>query len=310
MGGGVRTRAALGAEPARRSAGWRGGSIEFVSHPTLTRLHPTHGHPEAPERLAVLLDDFRDAVEAGPASRSDIERCHDAEYVTLVETIREPTWLDLDTFASETSYEGALLAAGCAIEAVRRQGFALVRPPGHHALPGRAMGFCLFDNVAIAARFAQAELGLERIAIVDFDVHHGNGTQAIFWDDPSVLFVSLHRWPFYPGTGGPGEGNETTINVPLPGGCGDPQYVDAFERIVEPAVRAFDPGLVLVSAGFDGHVADPLADMALTIDGYREIARRCATLGPRVAAVLEGGYNLETLPELVASAYAGFTGSV
>jgi acetoin utilization deacetylase AcuC-like enzyme len=168
------------------------------------------------------------------------------------------------------------------------------------------MGFCFFNNIAIAARVVQRELGLARIAIVDYDVHHGNGTDAIFRDDDSVLFVSLHEWPFYPGTGGPDDQAPTTLNIPLHPGCGDDEYLDAFERLVEPAVAAFEPELVLVSAGFDAHVDDPLASMRVTADGFRELSRRCAGFAPRVAAVLEGGYELETLPGLVAAALDGF----
>jgi acetoin utilization deacetylase AcuC-like enzyme len=273
----------------------------------MERLHPTGPHPESPERQRALLESLDGWEEAGPATEDDVARCHDRGYIERIREISGPTWLDPDTVASETSYEGALLSAGAAIEAVRREGFAIGRPPGHHALPERAMGFCLFGNVAIAARYAQTELGIERVAIVDWDVHHGNGTQAIFWDDPTVFFVSLHQWPFYPGSGGPEEQNETTLNVPLPAGSGDTEYLLAFAEKVEPAVGAFDPELVLVSAGFDAHEQDPLAMMEVTEHGFRQLAERSAALGPRVAAVLEGGYNLATLPSLVHAALEGFS---
>jgi acetoin utilization deacetylase AcuC-like enzyme len=233
--------------------------------------------------------------------------CHTPEHVALVREVDEPVWLDGDTICTASTFEAAALAAGTAIEAALRGGFALVRPPGHHALAARGMGFCVFNNVAVAARAAQERLGIERVAIVDFDVHHGNGTQAIFRDDDSVLFVSLHQWPFYPGSGGPDDQRETTLNVPLSAGSGDEEYLEAFARDVEPVVLRFEPELVLVSAGFDAHVADPLADMQVSENGFRELARRCRALGDRVAAVLEGGYVLETLPGLVDAALDGFT---
>jgi acetoin utilization deacetylase AcuC-like enzyme len=168
------------------------------------------------------------------------------------------------------------------------------------------MGFCIFNNVAIAARAVQAD-GAGNVAIVDFDVHHGNGTQDIFFEDDSVLYVSLHQWPFYPGTGGPTDQGPTTLNVPMSAGSGDEEYLRAFEHVVAPAVQLFEPELVLVSAGFDAHEADPLAGMGVTTEGFRELARRCAALAPRVAAVLEGGYNIETLPALVGVALDGFS---
>jgi acetoin utilization deacetylase AcuC-like enzyme len=275
------------------------------------RLHSPgrHVHAECPERLARLLESFPGYVKSEPAEREAIERAHSAEYVQAMEALETDCWLDPDTYASETTWEAAILAAGCAIRAAEQEGFALARPPGHHASAERAMGFCIFNNVAIAARHAQSELGVDRVAIVDFDVHHGNGTEAIFRDDQSVLFVSLHQWPFYPGTGGPGTSDEHTRNVPLPAGSGDAEYAQAFREAVEPAVRAFDPGLVLVSAGFDAHTDDPLGGMRLSVDGFRELARRSASLGPKTAAVLEGGYNLETLPGLVEAALEGFDSS-
>jgi acetoin utilization deacetylase AcuC-like enzyme len=168
------------------------------------------------------------------------------------------------------------------------------------------MGFCLFANVAVAARWAQVNLVAERVAILDWDVHHGNGTQDIFWSDPSVLFISLHQWPFWPGSGGPGEGNETTINVPLEAGSGDGEYADAFEQIVEPAVRAFKPELLLVSAGFDAGAGDLIGDMEVTEAGFADMAARARELCERVALVLEGGYTLETLPGFVRAAAEAF----
>ncbi len=253
-----------------------------------------------------LHERFPEYEVGEPASRAQVELVHDSTYVGAIQAIDRDVWLDPDTYANDGTCEAASLAAGCAIRAVEVGGFALVRPPGHHALRAAAMGFCMFGNIAIAARHAQTELGVGRVAVVDFDVHHGNGTEALFRDDPSVLTVSLHQWPFWPGTGGPGTGSEGIVNVPLAAGSGDAEYRAAFEDVVEPAIRAFEPELVIVAAGFDAHRDDPLAEMAVSTDGFRELARRSASLAPRTAAVLEGGYNLDTLPDLVAAALEGF----
>jgi acetoin utilization deacetylase AcuC-like enzyme len=276
----------------------------IISHRAFAELHPTGDHVERQERLRVLLDAFPEYEEPRPATREELAACHDPGYVEAVRATSESgraVLLDPDTVCTPSSYEAALLAAGAAIAAVEREGFALARPPGHHALTDRAMGFCLFNNVAVAARFAQRELGLARIAILDWDVHHGNGTQDIFWDDDSVLFVSLHQWPFYPGTGGPGEGNETTVNIPLRAGCGDEEYAEAVDKVALPALEAFAPDLLLVSAGFDAAAGDLLGGMEVTEAGFRELARRAGSVCDRLALVLEGGYNINTLPGLVRS---------
>ena len=279
--------------------------IPLVSHADFARLHPTGAHPERGERMTALHAAFPDFLSPRPATADEIAACHDRSYVEHVAFLSRSgrtVHLDPDTVCTPTSFDAACLAAGAAIEAVERGGFALARPPGHHALPGAAMGFCLFANIAIAARFAQRELGFRRVAIVDWDVHHGNGTQAIFWDDASVFFVSLHQWPWWPGSGGPGEGTSTTINVPLPAGSGDEEYVAAMERIAEPAVVALSPDLVLASAGFDAWAGDPLGGMVVTEAGFAELARQSAAWCDRSAFVLEGGYDVEALPRLVGAA--------
>lgn len=257
-----------------------------------------------------MLDAFPEFVTGRAATEQEVLRVHSQGLLDLLRSVDRPMQVEPNTVASETSYEAALLAAGTAVEAARAGGFALVRPPGHHATPRDAYGFCLLNNAAIAARAVQAD-GVARVAIVDFDVHHGNGTQDVFWDDDSVLYASLHQWGahFFPGTGGPDEQRETTTNVPLRAGLGDAEWLGAFDTHVTPALRRFEAELLIVSAGFDAHADEDLylVDQHVTDDGFRELARRCAALAPRVAAVLEGGYNLRTLPRVVAAALEGFT---
>lgn len=288
--------------------------------------HETGAHPESPERIVALeralsaagMFDDRLVLDPAPAPLEAVRAVHTPQLVDRVQRAANVggAWLDPDTFVSADSYDVALLAAGGACRAVDAvisgeapRAFALVRPPGHHAEPGRSMGFCLFNNIAVAAMRALDEHSLERVAIVDWDVHHGNGTQAAFWSDPRVLFISLHQYPFYPGTGsgaergqGPGEGS--TINLPLAAGGGDEVYETAFSDVVIPALRAFAPGLILVSAGFDAHADDPLAMMRMTTGGYGrlasmllDVARECCD--GRLIFVLEGGYNLQALGDSV-----------
>ncbi len=253
-------------------------------------------------------------IKPRAASVEELSLVHTKQHISHIRGIAEKGggWLDADTIISPDSYEVALYAAGgviAAVEAVMEgkitSAFALVRPPGHHATPRRAMGFCLFNNIAIAAEHALARHKLERVLIIDFDVHHGNGTQEIFYDRPEVMYISTHQYPFYPGTGGVeetgrGAGKGTTVNIPLPAGCGDNEYLQVFEQVIAPAAKKSKPQLVLVSAGYDAHWADELALMQLSVSGFGEIARVIRGLADelcegRLVFTLEGGYNLSAL---------------
>jgi acetoin utilization deacetylase AcuC-like enzyme len=276
------------------------------------------GHPERPERAEVF-----DAVaaqwtgrtittaEPRAAQHDEIARAHTVSHIDqIAHTAGRAVMLDADTFTSPESYEIALLAAGATIHAAthasetREPAFALVRPPGHHAERDRAMGFCLFNNVAVAAA-VMLERGLQRIAIVDIDVHHGNGTEAIFYADPRVLYLSTHQYPFYPGTGaaddvGTGDGRGFTVNVPMEAGSNDGDYALVHRAIVAPILEAFRPELLLVSAGYDAHERDPLASMRMTANGYGAIVASLAASAARhgaLALVTEGGYELSALAE-------------
>ncbi|HEY0467461.1 MAG TPA: histone deacetylase [Polyangiaceae bacterium] len=290
-------------------------TLVLVDDPLFCEHLAPAGHPERPERLhaaraAIARADFdlqRRDLATRSATDDEIVRVHDEAYLArLGQAAGQVGHFDEDTFYSEQSVAAARAAAGAAIVVTnalldRRAdfGLALVRPPGHHARPSGAMGFCLLNNIAIAAAHARAR-GVERVAIVDFDVHHGNGTQETFYDDPSVLFISLHQSPLYPGTGaaeenGTGDGRGYTVNVPLSPGAGDAAYAAAIERIVAPVLAQYRPGLLLFSAGFDAHRRDPLAQMELTDDGFRAIVRRTLAAlepGTPVGLTLEGGYDL------------------
>ena len=283
-----------------------------------------YDHPEHPGRLEAILGEIERAglqarctrVPAREASAEELMRIHTAGLVARIEATRHHDFLQLDpdTYTGRSSARAARLAAGGLVDLCREvaagrlaNGLALLRPPGHHAEADRAMGFCLFNNVAVAARAVQAEGLANRVLIVDWDLHHGNGTQHSFWEDPTVLYFSAHQFPFYPGTGaidelGGGPGRGFTINVAWEGGMGDAEYLAAFDEVLLPVARAFAPDLVLVSAGFDAALGDPLGAMRLTPAGYAALTGRLEGLaGGRLVLALEGGYNLEAISKSAAA---------
>jgi acetoin utilization deacetylase AcuC-like enzyme len=284
--------------------------------------HDTGDHVENSRRLVDAMSYLEEtgtkaqviSLPARPASLEELEMIHAPEYISHVKSIAESGggWLDPDTVMSAKSYEAALYAAGgvqVAVEGVMKKevdnAFAVVRPPGHHAIRSRAMGFCIFNNVAIAAKSALSNFSLNRILIVDFDVHHGNGTQDAFYADPAVLYFSTHEYPYYPGTGaaeetGTGKGEGTTVNFPMVAGWGDEEYLRAFNEVLVPIARRFRPELILVSAGFDPHWADQLAMMRVTVTGFAQMALILRELAAelcqgRFVFSLEGGYNLRVI---------------
>ncbi len=298
------------------------GATGLLSHPRFLDHATGAGHPERPARLRAILTRLDDA---GLSAELDVREpavldparlltVHDASVVARAEAASRAGGGVLDggdTVVSEASYEAALLAAGAACEAVDhvlagtwRNAFVACRPPGHHAERDRSMGFCLFNNVALAAEHARAS-GAARVAIVDFDVHHGNGTQHTFEERADVFYASLHQWPWYPGTGaaherGRGAGLGATLNLPLPAGSGDAAYLRAFEDTLLPALENFAPDLLLVSAGFDAHERDPLSGTRVTTAAYAEMTRLLRGLaGGRLVSLLEGGYDLAALADSV-----------
>jgi acetoin utilization deacetylase AcuC-like enzyme len=300
--------------------------VAFYDDPVFAEHDAGPGHPERPERLeavrrglrdAKLLDDLV-ALAPRPATRVELLRVHAPVHVDRVAAAEgKRVRFDADTAMGPRSCAAALRAAGAVVDAVERvldgaidRAFCAVRPPGHHATPDRAMGFCLLNNVAVGAAAALAR-GLSRVTVIDFDVHHGNGTQETFYRDRRVLFVSSHQFPFYPGTGdlgevGEGDGRGFTVNLPMPAGMGDAAYRRAYREIVEPIGRAFDPELVLVSAGFDPHRDDPLGGMAMTSAGFAELMDVCLSVASgsargRLVAVLEGGYDPDGIADSTAA---------
>ena len=296
--------------------------MAFVYDPVFLQ-HDMGAHPENGSRMTATMalleaSGTLDGLERLPvraATRDELSLIHEPAYIDGVRRAAESGggWVDPDTLITPRSHDvaaqvvgGTLNATDAVVGGQTRTAYALVRPPGHHATPVQAMGFCLFNHVAVAAAHARANLGLERIAIIDIDVHHGNGTQDSFWDEPGVLYVSTHEYPFYPGTGaaeetGGGAARGTNVNIPMPHGSGDAEHARAFDEIVMPAVRAYRPELILVSAGFDAHYADEIALQQISVDGYGALVSRIKLLadelcGGRLVFAQEGGYHLTALP--------------
>ncbi len=287
--------------------------------------NPGGWHPESPARLVSALEAVRhlpriDIMErCRKATRDEIELVHTSEYFDYINSIPdEQTMIDPDTGYGPGSYTAALKAVGACIQAVDHvlagesyRAFCAVRPPGHHAYSDRSKGFCVFNNIAIAAKYARVKKDMSRIAIIDYDVHHGNGTQEAFYDSPEVLFISSHQYPFYPGTGpasdiGSGKGEGYNINIPLPYGMEDEQYLEIFKHRIVPEVDKYKPELIMVSSGFDSHRDDPLAGLNLSSDIYGKITEMIVDLANkhcygRIVSVLEGGYNLIALKESVSN---------
>ncbi len=282
--------------------------------------HDTGDHPENSKRLEAILNYLKEknllknlvSILPKKAKEKEIEYIHSPSYIQEVGEIcrRGGGFLDPDTPVSKDSFEVALLAAGGVFSAIDRivddldSAFCLIRPPGHHALKSKGMGFCLFNNVSLGARYAQKKYNLKKVLIIDWDVHHGNGTQEAFYRDPSVLYFSLHRYPYYPGTGdieeiGEGEGKGYTVNVPLPPGCGNSDYIYIFKELLSPIANEFKPDITLISAGFDAHQDDPLGGMSLASQGYGVLTSLVKEFSQGIVSCLEGGYNLKALRESV-----------
>ena len=306
------------------------GTVLISTHEAYLDHDAGYGHPERPARLGAVLDGIRHAgagdalvfVAPRPATHDELARVHSPAYLKALEDFCQHGGgaLDLDTTACSLSWEAATLAAGAGLDAIERldrgegdAAFAAVRPPGHHATPRRAMGFCLLNNVAVAAA-ALAERG-ERVLVVDWDAHHGNGTQDAFYADPRVLYVSMHEYPQYPGTGRADEtgrdgGAGSTLNLPLPSGATGDVYLAAVDEVLLPAVAGFDPTWVVVSAGFDAHRADPLTDLGLSSGDFADLADRIFPLVPagHRLAMLEGGYDLDALAASAGACVASMAG--